>query len=487
MAMSTASFNEAVELLKVLAPMNASAFFRTLSDAGIKRLDSHEGIDWWNASDSQRGQLLAKLREGPAREECRKLLTDFLTLIEPASAVSQGFVEGEFHQTGWFQYYYSEAATIADTLPEADRKNLVDITNALFLQPTLSAPGTPYRQKYKLNQLPDKTLHGVLFELMSLGFSRIPASLDRAIAGSASDIAIIGRMLWSGDAKEVNGTSVRVVKVKAKWRADSRPYEEVRAASGFLTKSKSTRYADMAGISKPWHPLSTSMGNQWMWFRKGQSDNCLYSVVSVGKAGKDWKAYLPYPLIKLSGGKVSSVRGYAGTRKVACYSTRDPQKKEVMLDLAVTSTYLYLFVMPELAIDTGAMQGDDAYPEVGVPAIAMQNVFGAVKMTRYHLGPPDTVDDECGVLCAPEAVGTVRNDENGLTIKCSYGDALFAKMQERFNGAANPAQPVAVSWAASGTGYNLFNLAMKSFAYGKDDQNRPAFYKVVLPLKVQPR
>jgi hypothetical protein len=281
-------------------------------------------------------------------------------------------------------------------------------------------------------------------------------------------------MLWAGDGSVVQGTDVKVIKVKAKWRADSRKYADIKAANGFLTKSHSEGYAKFANLSAPWHPMSTDLGQRWLWFRKSQKDNCLYSVVSVGKAGKEWKTYLPYPLIKLSGGKVTGLRGYLGTKKVKCVPAAGGAAVE--LAIPVSETYLYLFVLAGLILDTGAMQGKGDYPEMGVGDIPFKNVYGAVRFLRYHLGDVNTVTDDSGVLCVQ--AGVERNDDNYTTIRASYGQKLFDTMGARFDTAAKLATPVAAKWSPSGEGFVELQPFQHTFTYNGNS------YKIASPLTV---
>lgn len=79
-------------------------------------------------------------------------------------------------------------------------------------------------------------------------------------------------------------------------------------------------------------------------------------------------------------------------------------------------THLYLFVFAGLALDTGAVQGMDAYPAIGV---------GSIRCVRYHLGDEGTVPDNDGVIVRLER--GPRCDNNNKSIDASYGqDAVRA-------------------------------------------------------------
>jgi len=456
----------AQQLLANLPTDNAAAFKSALAAEGLRAVsEDGVGIEWWASPPLRRAALANGLRAGGAQAHCKALLTDFLRALPNSTKSDIVNVTGEFDRSGWLKYYLYEAANMRTSLKREEQEMLSLIMNALYFQANASAAfgetaGPALRQP--LESIDDRLYMGILYELLCLGFNRIPATQQAAVAGSASDAAIIGRMMWAGDGAEVNGTPVKVVKIKAKWRADARPFAEIKQSNGFSTKAQSDGYAAYANLSAPWHPLSTEFGKRWLWYRKFSGDNCLYTVVSVGKAGKDHKAYLPYPLIKLSGGKVTGLRGYKGTREVLCRPARGGAN--VKLALPVSETYLYYFVFAGLALDTGAMQGKEAYPEIGVGSIPFNNVFGAVKVTRFHLGPEASVSDDEGVLCVFSQAH--RNDDNLLTIRASYGQELFVKMGQRFDTVAQQATPDAVKWASAGDGYADLGGLNAEFDYG---------------------
>jgi len=466
MAWNPAMQQRAVDWLAAASTDNAAAFKAALAAEGLRAVaEDGGGIEWWASPPMGRTALGNNLRPGGALTHCKALLADFLRALPNSTKSDIVNVTGEFDRSGWLKYYLYEAANVRPTLNGDEQQMQSLIINALYFQANTSVAfgetaGPALRQP--LEAIGDSLYMGILYELLCMGFHRIPATQQAAVAASPSDAAIIAKMLWAGDGAEVDGTPMKVVKVKAKWRADSRPYSDIKQANGFATKAESASYAAYANLSAPWHPLSTEFGKRWLWYRKFSGDNCLYTVVSVGKAGKDHKAYLPYPLIKLSGGKVTGLRGYKGTREVLCRPVRGGNN--VKLALPVSETYLYYFVFAGLALDTGAMQGKDAYPEIGVGSIPFNSVFGAVKVTRFHLGPETTVSDDEGVLCVYNEAH--RNDDNMRTIQASYGQELFAKMGQRFDAVAQHAAPDAVKWASAGDGYVDIRGVNAEFDFG---------------------
>jgi hypothetical protein len=476
MPLSDLMFNQAKTLIQSTSTQSLAEFKKALSDAGLECIDSNnDGIEWWTAGAVQKKELLSLVKDGSAKGECVKLLSDYTLRAPVDSKVVQPFVTDEFNRSGWFQYYYSEASAVKNEMPGPQKTLLETITNVFFYTQSKSGqPGT-YGMKLPFDSVPDDLFRGVLYELMTMGFKKIPAHRKQAIAGNSLDVALVGKLLWAGNPDKVQGSEVKVIPVECKWRGDSRPYHEVRDANGFTTKAASDAYAIAKNLSANWHPMSTDLGRAWLWFRKNQKDNCLYSVVSVGKTS-DWKTYLAYPLIKLSGGVVNKMRGYLGTRKVKCIPAGGGAA--VLLDLPVSETYLYLFVVAGLALDTGAMQGKSEYPEIGVGKIPLKNVFGTIRFVRVHLGDVDTVTDDDGVICMPS--GVTLNDDTPTSIQCSYGQVFWDKMNMQFKKASEKGY-TAIKWSPSGAGYAELSVFDKVFKFNKSQ------YKIQMPLDVSTR
>jgi hypothetical protein len=329
------------------------------------------------------------------------------------------------------------------------------IANALFVKRVNSAPkGRAMPLPY--DAVPDATFKAILLELLLLGFDRIPSTQQQAVAGDASSAAIIGKLLWAGPANAVQGTPIKVIDVAYKWRGDSRPYDEVKTANGFATKANSDSYATAKNMRATWHPFSDEGTRSYLWYRKAATDNCLYNTISVGK-NNQWRTYLAYPLIKLSGGRVTGVRGYQGKKKlkvreVGMYGPGSSRGAE--LELPVSVTYLYMFVMAGLALDTGAMQGLESYPEIGVNNIPFRNVYGSIKCIRVHLGEEASVTDDDGVIV--RLLRDKVSDDNHKSIQASFGVALFEQMKAAYEAVLRE-EIVGVRWRASGAGYEEFS------------------------------
>lgn len=458
----------ALQFVSTLNTSSLAAFEDELVKSSLNCLPvmNTQGIDWWNATKfpkntCEKTQLVAAAPAGSAQDACKSLLGDFCNTVSLNDSPSKYIAPGptsregyEFSRAGWFDYYCSEAI-IGDKTP-VEKKALELTINALYYK----SDGQVIR-KIDFDRLPNNVLLSILTQCMVTGFKKIPATAKQAIAGNSVDVAILAKLLWAGDPTEVAGSQIRSVPIECKWRGDSRSYQAVKSSQGFLTKSASAGYARGKNLSAPWHPMSIESNKQYLWFRKGQNDNCLYSVVSVGKSA-DWKTYLPYPLIKLSGGSVANMSNFVGLKKLKCVPSTGGAA--VVLDIPVTETYLYFFVFAGLALDTGAMQGNDAYPEIGVSGIPMRNVFGAVRFLQFHLGDAATVTDDAGVLCVRSSVD--KHDDNAATIRSYYGETFLNTIGPLFQQVAGLASPLCVKWSGSGAGYLNLQPFNTEFTYG---------------------
>ena len=126
----------------------------------------------------------------------------------------------------------------------------------------------------------------------------------------------------------------------------------------------------------------------------------------------------------------------------------------------MSHTWIYLFVMSDLlALKTGvlgAQFGDKAYPEIGVGAIPIGNVYGAVRFQRvYHTEFPAIVNGAAGEKL--DAVGfSAFPVESIAPPKTRFAHATLtppppwvAELRKALNAVLN-AGPVHVRWTSSG-------------------------------------
>ena len=458
--MDPTQFDDARKYVPTLKTDSVDAFRRALAAVDFPWTNP-TAIEWWKATREERVALEKLVAPGREQVKCRTALSNFCTPISPESALGaiQGAVTAEFDRSGWFKYYYYEANGAVGGKPDGDpsRALVIDIANSFFAK-----AGGAFYTKRSYDSVDATPFKQLLYVLLTIGFDRVPATKEHLLAGDSSSAMIMNYMRWAGDAPaaglQTPDGDVKRVQAQFKWRCDSRPYDAVSRSNGFLTKANSDGYASSKNLRAAWHPFSDEGPRSYLWFRKGQTDNCLYSVVSVGTG--DWQAFAVYPKISLSGGKASMLNGYLGTRRVRVRDAKSAAKKEV--ELAVSETYLYLFLQVGLVFDTGAAQGGNAYPEVGMAGIPMRNIYGALRFVRYHLGPPDSVSDDDGMVVVVDRAGVHTNDDDARSIEASCGQDLYQAATRLFN-KVRDAPPTGVRWTPNGYSMIAFGTP---FDYG---------------------
>jgi hypothetical protein len=228
-------------------------------------------------------------------------------------------------------------------------------------------------------------------------------------------------------------------------------------------------------MDQPWNPYSTDEVRGRLWYRKQNTDNCLYTGISVAL---NPFASLVFPKITLSPTTLAPV---ANAVLAAVAAGRQPES--VLLDsngevVARYAPYIarlelpgkgYKLVLYSRArailmalegkyLDTQGVQSigqpnrDQAFPEYGCLGIAGSNVFGQVELHRFFHGWRDDEGFTAFVnRGACELVG------RGAIVGC-FGEAkarteYYAKVQQAFSEVADNG-PYGLAWAAGGMGHN---------------------------------
>jgi len=332
-------------------------------------------IRWWDATPTQRTELMAASSQADVKEivggYCKSIgegtaRNFLLKSIIPPDRRGRAF---------WFQEYLLESSR---GVSAEDKKRLTEAFNKLLYK--TGSGMDDLKLKLELDRIPTDKFRAMLLTFLNAGFVKVPTTSQELLTENFEDLVQRSMKLYGGDKK-----------YKIRWRSDARSYDEIKTAGGFLAKARSAdSYASSLGMRDAWHPFSDPNVRKYMWFRKGHADNCLNTVVSVGIA-KEWKAYLPFPLMRDYPNKI--------VKKKILVKTGSNQYKPVTLP--VSYTWLYLFVMADLlALKTGAMgthYGEKAYPEIGVGEIPIGNVYGAVKFARvFHKAVPADLNAQTG-------------------------------------------------------------------------------------------
>lgn len=392
-------------------------------------------INWWDATPQQRTELMGESDKPDVKEAVGAYCKPVPEMIGRNYLQQKVIPQDKKGRAYWLQEYLFESSR-SSSLSGIDKKNLAEGMNRLLWRPggvnteTLKVP---------LDDFPADKLRKVLTLFLEAGFLKVPTTNDDLLAENFHDLVRGSMKLYTGPKQ-----------YKMRWRSDSRGYSDIDTAGGFLAKARSAEgYATSLGMRQPWHPFSDPTYRKYMWFRKGQGDNCLNSVVSVGSA-KEWQAYLPFPLMKDYPTKLQKKRVLVTTGT----------NKRVPVTLGVSDTWLYLFVMTDLlALKTGALGarfGDKAFPEIGVGSIPIGNVYGAVRFQRvFHAPFPAVLNGTAGEHL--DGVGFTAYPVESIAppkTKFAYSSLVpvppgVAEVRKAFNAVLNSG-PVHVKWTSSG-------------------------------------
>ncbi len=376
--------------------------------------------------------LGTKVQQTATPEELRRATESDLD----TSVLAQGLAS-ETSRLGWFLYFLKEAKLRSDKT-EQQRVALLKIIQK-YLHKKVPGPGLEF--KSPLDSVDQNELRADLTVLLRIGFSAMCGFGEGHDESDCSDAALI-QFRRNGQVYQ---------DIDYRWRADSRDFESIKSAKGFHTKADSEGYAKANGMRDTYHPFSDPAIRKYLWFRRGQTDNCLYTVVSIGKSN-DWKSYLPFPKVEktLHAGLFDkSARAPISSKYSEKFAMCKVGGLTKSVKLPVTETWLYMFLLTGLVIETNRIQsellgGKDAFPEEGVQEIPLADIFGAVKFYRFHHGP----DDEHGFTAVPEP-GALIHFRNPFFQETKYSKKGFEMLLREFSGAPQ-SKPVSVKWTANG-------------------------------------
>lgn len=296
--------------------------------------------------------------------------------VNVGTAGEERYVEPE----EWVRYFWKEAQSVAK---RTEMEQLVP-----YFSHCLCVKGNPTATEVlargRLTDLfTDKEIHAFLTLLLNIGFDSVPTTGHDPVASAAHGLA----------------THLHKVTYELAWRADSRELATIRS-QGYKNRAEVTSIASDMNMDKPWHPFSAPAVSSRLWLRKGQTDNCLQTVVSVAER---YTISLAYPKIGLTDALeslVADARVFSGTKVLPTAALlNSPFIGEVRFMGSdtpslrmVTFSNICMVALDSWVFETGNWQqasGKARYPERAVKAVKPSNVLGQVKFLRIHHGPSD--------------------------------------------------------------------------------------------------
>ncbi len=410
---------------KVAKESKDAAEFRTKANA--------TDVPWWRAQAD-----VAKIQAETDKPDVKAFIKAFCRKVpfsSGATYIAEKVAPADNKgRTFWLKYFLMECNMIGgSTLPA---EQVEDVINTLLSFKDEKKGDLEIRYG-SFDNIPADKMRGLMTKLLTWGFDKIPGNAVDLQAGDSTVHQLSDYM------RQITGEE----RYQYAWRSDSRAFADIVDSEGFMAKGRSEKYAQAFGMRAPWHPYSDPNVRKYMWFRKGQRDNCLYSIVSIAKTEEnaDWRAYLPFPLLKDAPWGVSD-------KQVMCRV----DGKWVTLKLGVSTTWLYLFVMSDLLVlDTGKLQGHEAFPEQGAAGIPLENIYGAIRFVRiYHAPAGDNPTAEKGAEL--DAVGlsalpveAVYGAKHKYAMAMRWGEERRNKVAAVFDAAAHSG-PVHVGWKPTG-------------------------------------
>lgn len=374
-------------------------------------------IAWWRASTAQAATLAGEAQRKDEAANRRPADPTSLTAWVKAYCLKQSTTTAskwvyanviptsKVDRAGWLAYYLTECTMDRGfMISGGDAQEVDDGLNLLVSKNPEGGPGA-LRLKTggrggTLDDIPALRLRGILERFLRAGFDSLPGTTKAFNERDTSRDHLMNFMRKMSGNREAQSFC---------WRSDSRSMTEIGLDGGFQAKCNSANQETLAkhNMDKEWHPFRNPGVRQYMWFRKGQKDNCLYSVISIGSS-EDWKDYLSFPL-------VADHKSWNVT-DMPVMVMRNGRRESVTL--GVSWTFVYLFVMSDLILaDTqqiqdwiaqeklrlkeGRSEGGGAFPERATRGIPMENVYGAIKFIRIHHADKATATDGHGFTARP--------------------------------------------------------------------------------------
>lgn len=374
----------------------------------------------------------------------------------------------------WIRYLFDEMVSTeskALLAKSPDRARLLAFYNRIFERPDdFEAAARPYvvRRAGTILELYHGEMDALRAQLraaMDVGFEWMQWPADRASQPTASSATSVSYMM------EVQEKTVHTPLV---WRTeDRRTLAELRT-TGFTRQVTVEARITALGMDQPWNPYSTDEVRNRMWYRRQNTDNCLYTGISVAL---NPFASLVFPKITLSPTTLAPVANAAqkalqagGTVETALLAPNGEPKPEfapyvARVQLADGSFRLCLYSRARailMALDgkylnTQGMQGrgqrdlSQSFPEYGSLGVTGENVFAQVELHRFF----HEWSDDQGFTAFVNRAGCTMVERSAVLACFGENQAqtgFYATVLSAYEEIANGG-PFGLRWAAGGAGH----------------------------------
>lgn len=216
--------------------------------------------------------------------------------------------------------------------------------------------------------------------------------------------------------------------------------------------SKAKVRCEAINCTADWHPFKLVENQRRMWYRKGHSDNCWYTVVSVAES---WKTAVCYPKFGQTawmqiGPEVKALGLDLAERRYPKMIGKVKFKSGGVARKMITFCNVVLVLVDTEVFNTHKRQseGGTGYDEKGVSSIAGKNVVGMVRFLRIHHG----FTDEEGLTAYPLKSESRMEQASGLVeafgelgTAIDFNSRLLGVFSQTIN-----SPPVAVRWDETG-------------------------------------
>lgn len=144
----------------------------------------------------------------------------------------------------------------------------------------------------------------------------------------------------------------------------------------FVPKAQSPYQIGKYNLDKRWHPFFDAQVRNTMYWREGQADNDLFTVVSIAK---DVATSTKFPLLNDAPPDLNVIPN--GAKVTVLNKLKQKETKQ----LTVSTMYSYMVIADE-GYNTEEFQ-KSKFPEIGVAKIPAENFLASLDVLRIHFGP----------------------------------------------------------------------------------------------------